>query len=72
MSMVIKPKLKCPYCGKEGGRAYRLEIFTTSKFMDFLTCDNTEGGCGETFVSELNVEVTARAAKLDFASAGAK
>ena len=40
--------------------------------MDFLTCDNTEGGCGETFVSELNVEVTARAAKLDFASAGAK
>ena len=48
MSLIIRPKLKCPHCGTDNATMLTIDSVIMNRF--FIRCDVEIGGCDELFV----------------------
>ena len=54
MSLIIRPKLKCPHCGNETATMLTIDSVIMNHF--FIRCDLEDGGCDELYAIEVNIK----------------
>ena len=62
MSLIIRPKLKCPYCGTDNSTLLTIDSVIMNRF--FIRCDVEIGGCDELFAIEVNMKTDVTVWKL--------
>ena len=53
MSLIIRPKLKCPHCGTEIATMLTIDSVIMNRF--FIRCDLEDGGCDELYAIEVDM-----------------
>ena len=62
MSLIIRPKLKCPHCGTDNATLLTIDSGIMNRF--FIRCDVEIGGCDELFAIEVNMKTDVTVWKL--------
>ena len=68
MSLIIRPKLKCPHCGTDNATMLTIDSVIMNRF--FIRCDVEIGGCDELFAIEVNMKTDVTVWKLQPAMEG--